>query len=84
MLLPRCIPALQSCIKDIDNAYDSCNEAWARGEADKFRSKEFLTLKWEYIYIMNQTASLLCDLSHPDYTRDSGQIYGVAFFLDQL
>ena len=33
---------------------------------------------------MNQTASLLCDLSHPDYTRDSGQIYGVAFFLDQL
>lgn len=45
MLLPRCIPALQNCIKDIDQAYDACNEAWARGEADKFRSKEFLTSK---------------------------------------
>ena len=38
----RCIPALEKAIVDVDAAYDSCNEAWARGEADKFRSDGFL------------------------------------------
>ena len=41
-VLPRCIPSLETAIKEVDGAFDSCNEAWARGEADKFRSKEFL------------------------------------------
>ena len=39
---PRCIPALETAIREVDAAYDSCNEAWARGEADKFRSSELL------------------------------------------
>ena len=42
-LQPRCVPALEASIKEVDAAYDSCNEAWARGEADKFRSTTFLT-----------------------------------------
>ena len=37
---PRCIPALEAAVKEVDMAYDSCNEAWARGEADKFGSPE--------------------------------------------
>lgn len=41
-LMPRCLPALEVAIKDVDGAFDSCNEAWARGEADKFRSNELL------------------------------------------
>ena len=40
---PRCVPALEQAVKDVDASYDSCNEAWARGEADKFRSKELQT-----------------------------------------
>ena len=44
---PRCIPALEASIREVDQAYDSCNEAWARGEADKFRSSELLIF-WVY------------------------------------
>ena len=40
---PRCVPSLENAIKEVDSAYDSCNEAWAQGEADKFRSVKFLT-----------------------------------------
>lgn len=40
---PRCVPSLENAIKEVDAAYDSCNEAWAQGEADKFRSVKFLT-----------------------------------------
>lgn len=36
--LLRCIPSLQTAIKEIDASYDACNHAWAQGEADKFRS----------------------------------------------
>ena len=43
----RCVPALEASIKEVDQAYDSCNEAWARGEADKFRTAAFLTF-WVY------------------------------------
>ena len=43
LLRPRCVPALETSIKEVDAAYDSCNEAWARGEADKFRSQSSLT-----------------------------------------
>ena len=39
---PRCVPALESAIREVDQAYDSCNEAWARGEADKFHSSTLL------------------------------------------
>lgn len=45
---PRCIPALEASIREVDQAYDSCNEAWARGEADKFRSTELLIF-WVYL-----------------------------------
>ncbi len=38
----RCIPALEKSIQDIDGVYDSCNDAYAQGEADKFRSAKFL------------------------------------------
>ena len=39
---PRCVPTLESSVKEVDSAYDQCNEAWARGEADKFRSAELI------------------------------------------
>jgi hypothetical protein len=38
----RCLPALEKAIKEVDGAYDACNEAWALGEADKFRSQKSL------------------------------------------
>lgn len=48
----RCIGPLEDALKDVDGAYDSCNEAWARGEADKFRSTEFASYLF---FISNQT-----------------------------
>ena len=39
----RCLPALEAAIKEVDQSYDSCNEAWAQGEADKFRSAKLHT-----------------------------------------
>lgn len=47
----RNIPALEACIREIDAAYDSCNEAMARGEADKFRSEQFPVPT--YIFVCN-------------------------------
>ena len=42
-LLPlRCVATLEAEIKKVDQQYDLCNEAWAKGEADKFASDEFL------------------------------------------
>ena len=50
----RCLPALNAAIKEIDGAYDSCNEAWAVGESEKFQSKKFLDsnhcCKFVYLY----------------------------------
>ena len=31
-------------IKKVDQQYDLCNDTWAKGEADKFASEEFLDL----------------------------------------
>ena len=39
---PRCVPTLEAAVKEVDGSYDLCNEAWARGEADKFRSPELI------------------------------------------
>ena len=67
---PRCIPALETAIREVDAAYDSCNEAWARGEADKFRSSELLiwihmfqriclsTKLWSSVHIRNVCVDL--------------------------
>ena len=38
----RCVHTIESEIKKVDQQYDLCNEAWARGEADKFKSQELL------------------------------------------
>lgn len=38
----RCIKDLQGHIQQIDNQYDLCNEAWAKGEAENFYGNEFL------------------------------------------
>lgn len=38
----RCISTLESEIKKIDAEYDKCNETWAQGEMDQFRSDKFL------------------------------------------
>ena len=35
---------LEGEIKKVDAQYDLCNEAWARGEADKFATEELLDL----------------------------------------
>ena len=33
---------LEAEIKKVDQQYDLCNEAWAKGEADRFATDEFL------------------------------------------
>ena len=44
-LLPlRCVVTLEAEIKKVDQQYDLCNDTWAKGEADKFASEEFLDL----------------------------------------
>lgn len=40
---------LENEIKKVDAQYDLCNEAWARGEADKFATDELLD------WLVNQT-----------------------------
>ena len=37
---PRCAKTLEQEIKKIDAQYDLCNEAWAKGEQDKFWGDE--------------------------------------------
>lgn len=39
---PRCAKTLEAEIKKIDAQYDLCNEAWAKGEQDKFWGDELL------------------------------------------
>jgi len=37
-MVPRYITQLQSHIGEIDKHYDRCNEAWATGEVEKFKT----------------------------------------------
>ena len=39
---PRCAKTLEAEIKKIDAQYDLCNEAWAKGEQEKFWGDELL------------------------------------------
>ena len=42
---PRCVTTLEAEIKKVDAQYDLCNEAWAKGEADKFKTPELPDLE---------------------------------------
>ena len=50
LALPRCINSLKTQIQKVDDAYDSCMNAWSKGEAEGFFTEGLL--------------SLLCDETH--------------------
>ena len=43
--LRRCVASLQQHITEVDKHYDSCNEAWAKGEVEDFASEPSLGLQ---------------------------------------
>ena len=45
----RCIGSLEQSITDIDKHYDSCNEAWAKGEVENFGTEPSLGLNMYFI-----------------------------------
>ena len=42
---PRCVISLQQQIAKVDEAYDRCNQVWAKGEVEGFLTETFLQLK---------------------------------------